>query len=420
MPLRSLHSGNAAPTLSLLLLLLAVPRGAGAAGGVAAAALESPLAVNAAGAQLLTPIKYMAMGRAVFYEVPQPPVRGVVAFFHGCAHDASDLWPRERCAECDGLPEEVAHTKQALARGYAIIAIDAADATTRCFGVHTDRDAVVAILRAWLAQQGLQSKPLYAVGVSAGAAFALKLPMETPVHGVVSEVLGVLGEGWYSENLGAAYPPTAYISMPRDAKTAERIAANLEELRGMGVPADAILVHPDRLTDDYLSNRSELISPELSAKVVAALLQIGLIDGAGTLLADPRYTKLTWRAQLAALVPELTSTGDSLRADASHVSELLNRAYASHEIVSDHFTACLAWLEARGSVPLAGLSAQFAAVQLPGPRLRDLCPHRLHMLPMRRRQAATAGGQPATAVAALSALDTALWAVPAVLPVAVQ
>ena len=26
-------------------------------------------------------------------------------------------------------------------------------------------------------------------------------------------------------------------------------------------------VHPDRLTDDYLSNRSELISPELSAKV---------------------------------------------------------------------------------------------------------------------------------------------------------
>ena len=52
----------------------------------------------------------------------------------------------------------------------------------------------------------------------------------------------MLGEGWYSENLGAAYPPTAYISMPRDAKTAERIAANLEELRGMGVPTDAILV----------------------------------------------------------------------------------------------------------------------------------------------------------------------------------
>lgn len=233
MPLRSLHSGNAAPTLSLLLLLLAVPRGAGAAGGVAAAALESPLAVNAAGAQLLTPIKYMAMGRAVFYEVPQPPVRGVVAFFHGCAHDASDLWPRERCAECDGaprfgclllslviavtrcprgrsagcnckgasnrlprhrsacattlpaspdrppistrsqlpgLPEEVAHTKQALARGYAIIAIDAADATTRCFGVHTDRDAVVAILRAWLAQQGLQVRILMVVWRALGMA----------------------------------------------------------------------------------------------------------------------------------------------------------------------------------------------------------------------------------------------------------
>lgn len=58
--------------------------------------------------------------------------------------------------------------------------------------------------------------------------------------------------------------------------------------------------------------------------------------------------------------------------------------------MADHVTACLAWLEARGTLPLAGLAEQFADLALPGPRLRDLSPVRLHMLPMRPR----AGGAP--------------------------
>lgn len=146
---------------------------------------------------------------------------------------------------------------------------------------------------------------------------------------------------------------------------------------------------------------------------------------------DPRYTTLPWRARLAAMVPELSAAAnDSLAADASAVSggwrcgggardggreqagqgwprrrdpglmylllsslpaclptaaELLNLAYGNHEIVSDAFTACLAWLEACGTYPLAGLAAQFASLDLPGPRTRDLRARRLHTLPMRPR-----------------------------------
>lgn len=39
-------------------------------------------------------------------------------------------------------------------------------------------------------------------------------------------------------------------------------------------------------------------------------------------------------------------------------AEELNRAYANHEIVGDYLTACLAWFEAGGSLPLAGLVQQ--------------------------------------------------------------
>lgn len=79
-------------------------------------------------------------------------------------------------------------------------------------------------------------------------------------------------------------------------------------------------MQPQPFTSDFLSNRSALFSPELAAKVVAALRATGLLDGAGVLLQDPRYTALPWRARVAAAVPELAAgAGDSLVADASHV-----------------------------------------------------------------------------------------------------
>lgn len=124
-------------------------------------------------------------GRKYYFEVPHNPV-GVLFMAHGCVHDASDFWPpSDACKECSGarggvwggrapatsgcgwqersrlgggqsidrrrpshhtptctappcagLPEEVSHTKQALARGYAVIAINSKnrDFDNRCFG----------------------------------------------------------------------------------------------------------------------------------------------------------------------------------------------------------------------------------------------------------------------------------------------
>lgn len=92
-----------------------------------------------------------------------------------------------------------------------------------------------------------------------------------------------------------------------------------------------------------------------------------------------------WRPPRANFLPIQTTTGRHPYLPPC-LAEELNRAYAMHEIVGDHLTACLAWLEARGTLPLAGLAQQFAAARLPGPRLRDLSPRRLGMLPMRRRR----------------------------------
>lgn len=66
-----------------------------------------------------------------------------------------------------GLPEELAHTKQALARGYAVVAVDAAS-PTRCFGIHADQADVVAILKDWLKAQALEARGGASSGTSCG------------------------------------------------------------------------------------------------------------------------------------------------------------------------------------------------------------------------------------------------------------
>lgn len=43
-----------------------------------------------------------------------------------------------------------------------------------------------AVLETWIAEQGLGALPVFALGVSAGASFALKLPKVTRINGVVS------------------------------------------------------------------------------------------------------------------------------------------------------------------------------------------------------------------------------------------
>ena len=52
-------------------------------------------------------------------QIPANPV-GTVYISHGCAHAASNYWPKSAdCPECEGLPEELSHVWQALKKGYA-------------------------------------------------------------------------------------------------------------------------------------------------------------------------------------------------------------------------------------------------------------------------------------------------------------
>lgn len=114
----------------------------GMAGAGAGAALDTPLPPGAAlagrfadfptlwqyyealypSAQLVpsvTSFRGMDQWHEVLFQAPPAP-RALLFIAHGCSHAARDWWPPSHaCPHCLGLPEEVAQTQQALARGYA-------------------------------------------------------------------------------------------------------------------------------------------------------------------------------------------------------------------------------------------------------------------------------------------------------------
>lgn len=70
-------------------------------------------------AEALIPTVETMRGHEVLYQVPEK-TRATLFIAHGCSHAAHDWWPPSAaCPQCLGLPEEVAQTQQALARGYA-------------------------------------------------------------------------------------------------------------------------------------------------------------------------------------------------------------------------------------------------------------------------------------------------------------
>ena len=93
----------------LALLLVAAAACPATASAAAAGRVQAfSIAVNAAGQPLLTPTLATLSGRQVLYEIPVGPVRGTLAFFHGCAHNATASWPQQAaCPACIGAHASV-------------------------------------------------------------------------------------------------------------------------------------------------------------------------------------------------------------------------------------------------------------------------------------------------------------------------
>lgn len=85
---------------------------------------------------------------------------------------------------------------------------------------------------------------------------------------------------------------------------------------------------------------------ETSKAMAAALRRAEMLDASGYLREDPRASD--WRDVLAPMAKT-----DGLQPDKSPLSEVLNVAYALHELSADGFEEDVAWLETAHEVRAA-------------------------------------------------------------------
>jgi hypothetical protein len=315
-------------------------------------ALPAPLELNGTWAELTVPSSRPPV--EVVWQSPGSAPTGVLLLSHGCSHSATDWWPPSlSCPRCTGLPEETRIVTASLAAGMFAVAMSSVDRDTMCWHVAHDAPRVLDALETVLARANISATvPRFAMGASSGGAFSALLPTYTqpphpPWRAVAVQIMGVppdmlsmapmsssSSDGNASSIVEAQYPPSLWVHMPRDAALGELVQSDLATLRASNVTAEEVQVHPLAVTPQFLTERIGGITNETAAAVHGALVKAELLDGDGFLRQDPR--RAPWREALAAAgVLDANSTlagHDTLAPDGSALSEVLNLAYAVHEI----------------------------------------------------------------------------------------
>ena len=332
---------------------------------------EEPKGVPAV-TEPLRPSRFKSHGRTHYFQMPPKQPRGLLVVMPGCARWGPGFWPHDKreCPECAGLTEDVCHTAQALARGYAILVawpVDRAFPGQYCWSAKDDFPSLVEVLRAFVkSQPGLKDKPIYAMGASSGGSVALRLPGKAAAAGL--RISGVLAEvatklevpDIVRELRGGQYPPIVWVTMGANPTEIQRGRQRAREYRKYGPAAD-VTSAPKPITPSYFADRHPRITAQQSADLVEGLKRAGVLRQDGTFATDPKKNK-AWPAKLRREVPWLAGADQAVFALAptkkSAILQAMLVAQANHEHVCDYLTAALAWFEEDGRPAFEGMVAR--------------------------------------------------------------
>lgn len=272
------------------------------------------------------------------WQRPDGPVKGLFFIAHGCKHQGPDVFtevtetgaPFKECAKskygkCLGLPEEVSLRRYALSRGYVVMSVSGGSGVQSCWHGNSDVPKVAKAVAHVRQEESLDPEmPLFALGASSGGGFVGLLPGAESSSGlgklacIVPEIMSVDSE--VNKKV-----PTLFIHMPKDTRTAAGVQENIQDLKSRHVRVSEIRAQPQKVTQEFLM---KCIDAKKAEQLVKAYQEDGIIDSEGFLTNDGRSRFWTGSAE------KVLGTSESLVADESCMSELMNVAWAMHEFTS--------------------------------------------------------------------------------------
>eukprot|EP00041_Stephanoeca_diplocostata_P023161 m.563392 g.563392 ORF g.563392 m.563392 type:complete len:318 (+) comp22231_c1_seq1:463-1416(+) len=263
--------------------------------------------------------------------------RGIVLALHGCSHGARDWGTETECAGCIGLPEELQIARSCIEQDFIVVA---PSSQGHCWSHDYDGPMISEMLNDLLVDhRDWRKLPLLAFGASSGGAMALLLShyvagikaIAVQIMAVPNGVLSTL-----TDRAEVEFPPTLYLHMARDERTREHVSQNMQLLAAHHVKVKSFALEPQPLTEKLLRRIDGMLT-DRAATIIARLQRCSVVDEHGWLQKDPRASN--WRQCLNAM----DLGGDSLEPDRSPLSELLNVAWAQHEIFSDASALMVEW-----------------------------------------------------------------------------
>lgn len=300
-------------------------------------------------------------GRNHYYQIPDNP-RGTLVVLCGCARTGFGFWPYSRggCAECAGLTEDVAHTKQALSRGLAIFVPTPVD-KGYCWG--KEDTGLPKLIPAFLKQHAqLRNKPVYIMGASSGGGLMLRAAGSLGVKfaGIIALVATKSEVPDFIKGFKGHYPPVVWITMSESKEIAagkKRVA----QYKKYG-PAAMATAPAHKITPDYFSDRHPLITPTESALIATQLRKLGVIRADGSLVHGPK-DKPAWLRKLVTSLPFLNNKNFQVPFVKSTLMQAMMVAESDHEHVCDYLTAALMWFEQGAKTDFDALAKKYRVVR---------------------------------------------------------
>ena len=286
------------------------------------------------------------------YKVPKlsSGPRALFLLFHGCAHDAFDWFEKEEnnCPKCRGLPIEVSIAHFAYEQNMAVLAISS---NKGCWQRNPDASRVYKVLKNFSEKDGTDIGDLahkehvdvYAFGASSGGTFVshvLPQIFEDHFGHLKMRLKGAISQIAAPPEVEKITLPMVFSHMPKDERIARAVRNTVDQMqKSSDVPVKESELHPMKLHETFFRDNAPPGYYETyeSEKMFEALKTNGYLDDEGYLKEDPRRSD--WRDVVCgSLEGENRFAPDSpCENNKSWTSELMNVAWASHEMRFDTF-----------------------------------------------------------------------------------